>query len=84
MPRIVDTAQRDGETKKNERVSWQLEAAILDWVKSVILVTLYQQQRRDKRVRGCLCWETPAAEREREIERVWILQIWLQSNEKPG
>lgn len=52
-----------------ERASWQLEAAILDWVKSVILVTLYQQHRRDKRVRECLCWETPL-QREREREHM--------------
>lgn len=43
-------------------------AAILDWVKSIILVKLYQQQRGDKRVRECLGWETPL-QRERERER---------------
>lgn len=63
----MDAAQGARETEKKERVSWQLEAAILDCVKSVILVTLYQQQRRDKRVRECLCGETPL---QREGERV--------------
>lgn len=39
----------------------------MDWVKSVILVTLHQQLRRDKRVRECLSGETPVqGERERE------------------
>lgn len=57
----------------------------MDWVKSVILVTLYQQRRRDKRVRECLCGETPLqTEGGREKERERILQIVLQSNEKPG
>lgn len=50
-------------------MSSQIEAAILDWVKSVILVTLYHQQRSDKRVRACLGWETPL-HKEREEERV--------------
>lgn len=72
----AQTLHRERDEKK-ESVSWQLEAAILHWVKSVILVTLYQQQRRDKRVRGCLCRETPL---QTERESVWILQILLQAN----
>lgn len=55
------------EAEKKDRVSWQLEAAILDWVKSIILVTLHQQLRRDKRVGECLSGETPV-QRERERE----------------
>lgn len=53
--------QRRGDRKKKKKkiVSWQLEAAILDRVKSVILVTLYQQRRIDRRVRECLCGEAP-------------------------
>ena len=37
-------------------------ASILDWVKSLILVTLYQQQR-DNRVMEGLCGETPLQSR---------------------
>lgn len=59
--------RNDGGRKKKDMVNWQLEAAILDWVKSVILVTLHQQLRRDKRVRKCLGGET-LVQRERERE----------------
>lgn len=63
----LQTLHRNDGSRKKDRVSWQLEAAILDWVKSVILVTLHQQLRRDKRVRECLSGETPVhRERERE------------------
>lgn len=50
--------------KEKEKIDREWEAAILDWVKSVILVTLYQQQRRDKRLRECLCREIPSLQRQ--------------------
>lgn len=63
------------------RVSWQLQAAILDCVKSPVSVTLYQQQWRDNRVRECLCGETPLqTSRETERERELILQLVLQKS----
>lgn len=65
---------------KNSELAAQ--AAILDWVKSPILVTLYQQQRRDNRVRECLRGETPLqSSREAGGERINTADSLA---EKPG
>lgn len=53
--RMMGKTERDGELELEP--SWP--------EKKVILVTLYQQQKRDKRVRECLCREIPL-QKERE------------------